>query len=150
MAFVILLPTFASAQEAGNKNPNHLPLNESKFKHFDVIGFTILCYNSVQLKDMMTMDGREELSPTKASKLFKEGYQAWEQKLAELRFWKHYTIIDGHTRKVRPEYYDLPTARKIASAVKLLEIQHAQPAGWIKAEVVQLFNVQKKSRQLEK
>jgi hypothetical protein len=94
-----------------------------------------------------TMEVREGLSPTKASKLFEEAYEDWERKLANRRFWEHVSIINGNTRKVRVEYFDLATARKVAAAVQLMEIIHNQRVRWNKAELKQLFNEQPKSSQ---
>jgi hypothetical protein len=92
------------------------------------------------------MDWREGLSPTKATKLL-EAYEDWERKLAEHRFWEHVSIINGNTRKVRPEYFDIPTGRKIAAAVQLLEIIHNQRIRWNKAELTKLFNEEQKTSQ---
>jgi hypothetical protein len=93
------------------------------------------------------MDWQEGLSPTKATKLLEEAYQDWERKLAERRFWEHLSIINGTTRKVRPEYFDLATGRKVAAAVQLMEIIHNQRIRWNKAELKILFNKQPESGQ---
>jgi hypothetical protein len=93
------------------------------------------------------MDWQEGLSPTKAAKLLEEAYQDWERKLAERRFWEHVSIINGNTRKVRSEYFDIPTGRKVAAAVRLMEIIHNQRIRWNKAELKTLFNEQPKSGQ---
>jgi hypothetical protein len=91
------------------------------------------------------MDWREGLSPTKASKLLEEAYQDWERKLANHRFWEHVSIINGNSRKIRPEYFDLATGRKVAAAVQLMEIIHNKRIRWNKAELKMLFNEQLKS-----
>jgi hypothetical protein len=93
------------------------------------------------------MDWQEGLSPTKATKLLEEAYQDWERKLAERRFWEHVSIINGNTRKVRPEYFDIQTGRKVAAAVRLMEIIHNQRIRWNKEELKRLFNEQPKSGQ---
>jgi hypothetical protein len=89
------------------------------------------------------MDWREGLSPTKATKLL-EAYEDWERKLANRRFWEHVSIVDGHTRKLRPEYFDIPTGRKVAAAVQLMEIIHNKRIRWNKAELTKLFNEEQK------
>jgi hypothetical protein len=91
------------------------------------------------------MDWREGLSPIKASKLLEEAYEHWERKLIERRFWQLVSFINGHTRKVRPEYFDIPTARKLATGVQLMEIIHSRRIPWNKAELKMLFNEQQKS-----
>jgi hypothetical protein len=93
------------------------------------------------------MDWREGLSPTEAAKLLEEAYEEWERKLADRKYWENLSIINGHTRKIRPEYYDLPTGRKVATAVLLKEIIHNKRAKWNKAELKRLFNEQPKPGQ---
>jgi len=93
------------------------------------------------------MDWQEGLSPTKAAKLLEETYEDWERKLANRRFWEHVSIINGNTRKVRPEYFDLPTARKVAAAVQLMEVIHNKRIRWNKAELIKLFNEEQKPGQ---
>ena len=93
------------------------------------------------------MDWQEGLSPTKAAKLLEETYEDWERKLANRRFWEHVSIINGNTRKVRPEYFDLPTGRKVAAAVQLLEVIHNKRIRWNKAELIKLFNEEQKPGQ---
>jgi hypothetical protein len=93
------------------------------------------------------MDWREGLSPTKASKLLEEAYQDWERKLANHRFWEHVSIINGNSRKIRPEYFDLATGRKVAAAVQLMEVIHNRRIRWNKAELKMLFDDQSKSGQ---
>jgi hypothetical protein len=86
------------------------------------------------------MDWPEGLSPTKAMKLLEETYEDWERRLAERRFWEQISIVNGNTRKVRPEYFDIATARKVAAAVRLMEIIHNRRVPWNKAELKMLFN----------
>jgi hypothetical protein len=93
------------------------------------------------------MDWQEGLSPTKAAKLLEENYEDWERKLAHRRFWENLSIINGKIRKVRPEYFDLPTARKVAAAVQLMEIIHHRRVRWNKAELKIVFNEDPKSGQ---
>ena len=93
------------------------------------------------------MDWQEGLSPTKAAKLLEETYEDWERKLANRRFWEQISIINGNTRKVRPEYFDLPTARKVAAAVQLMEVIHNKRIRWNKAELIKLFNEEQKPGQ---
>jgi hypothetical protein len=93
------------------------------------------------------MDWQEGLSPTNAAKLLEETYEDWERKLADRRFWEQISIINGNTRKIRPEYFDLATGRKVAAAVQLMEIIHHRRVRWIKAELKILFNEDPKSGQ---
>jgi hypothetical protein len=93
------------------------------------------------------MDRQEGLSPTKAAKLLELNYEDWERKLAERRFWNNFSIIYGKTRKLRPEYFDLSTARKVATAVRLMEIIYDKRVKWSKAELKQLFNESPKTGQ---
>jgi hypothetical protein len=93
------------------------------------------------------MDRQEGLSPTKAAKLLELNYEDWERKLATRRFWENLSIINGKTRKVRPEYFDLPTARKVAAAVQLMEIIYHRRVRWNKAELKMLFNESPKTGQ---
>jgi hypothetical protein len=93
------------------------------------------------------MDWREGLSPTKASKLLEVNYEDWERKLAERRFWNNFSIIHGKTRILRPEYFDIATARKVATAVRLMEIIYNKRVKWNKAELKQLFNEDSKTGQ---
>jgi hypothetical protein len=93
------------------------------------------------------MDWQEGLSPTKATKLLEVNYEDWERKLADRRFWELLSFINGHTRILRPEYFDLATARKVAAAVQLMEIIHNRRIRWNKAELKMLFNEQPKTGQ---
>jgi hypothetical protein len=93
------------------------------------------------------MDRQEGLSPTKAAKLLEVNYEDWERKLAERRVWNNFSIIHGKTRKLRPEYFDLPTARKVATAVRLIEIIYDKRVKWNKAELKKLFNESPKTGQ---
>jgi hypothetical protein len=93
------------------------------------------------------MDRQEGLSPTKAAKLLELNYEDWERKLAQRRVWNNFSIIHGKTRILRPEYFDLPTARKVATAVRLMEIIYDTRVKWNKAELKQLFNESPKTGQ---
>lgn len=101
---------------------------------------SITGYRYMFLKYAAIMDRREGLSPAKAAKLLEEAYEDWERKLADYRFWQHVSIINGNTRKVRSEYFDIATGRKVATAVQLKEIIHNRTVRWNKAELKQLFN----------
>jgi hypothetical protein len=93
------------------------------------------------------MDRPEGLSQEEAAKSLKKRYTDQERKLAELKFWYNRAIIDGSTRKINPEYLNLATARKVATAVLLMEIIYSKRVHWNKAELKQLFNESPKTRQ---
>ena len=90
------------------------------------------------------MDNRK-LTPSEACDLFKVVYPDWQQRLAERRYWDLYSIIDSQTHRVRLEYIDLPTARRVATAVNLLEIVHGRQLRWNKDEIRMLFNTGRKN-----
>jgi hypothetical protein len=87
------------------------------------------------------------LTPAEATKLLEQNYEPWEIKLAERRFWNNFSIIHGKTRLLRPEYFDIATARKVATAVRLMEIIYNKRVKWNKAELKQLFNESPKTGQ---
>jgi hypothetical protein len=93
------------------------------------------------------MDQSEGLTPAEAAKLLEQNYEDWERKLANRKFWDGLSIIHGGTRILRLEYFDIATARKVATAVRLMEIIYNKRVKWNKAELKQLFNEQPKSSQ---
>ena len=84
------------------------------------------------------MDTQESKTPRQASKLFSE-HENLIRELAEKKYYAHLSIIDGHSRRLRDEYFDIATARKVAAAVQLLEIVHG-PTKWNKEERKRLLN----------
>jgi|SRR5262245_50274165 len=92
------------------------------------------------------MDNRQ-LTPSEAAELFRAEYVLWEQDLAERRYWELYTIINSTTHRLRPEYHDMRTARRVAAAVNLLEIVHGRALRWNKDELRMLFDSGRKNRQ---
>ena len=93
------------------------------------------------------MDWQKEPSQEEAAKSLEKRYTDQERKLAELKFWYNRAIIDGKTRKLNPEYLNLATARKVATAVRLMEIIYDKRVKWNKAELKQLFNESPKTGQ---
>jgi DNA topoisomerase VI subunit A len=93
------------------------------------------------------MDRQEGLPQEEAAKSLKERYTNQERRLAELKFWHNRAIIDGGIRKLNPEYLNLATARKVATAVLLMEIIYPKRVKWNKAELKKLFNEDPKKRQ---
>jgi len=84
------------------------------------------------------MDTQERLTPRQASKLFSE-CETLIRELAEKKYHGHVSIIDSHSRRLRDEYFDIATARKVAAAVQLLEIVHG-PTKWNREERKRLLN----------
>ena len=85
------------------------------------------------------MDTQERKTPRQASKIFGE-LESLIRELAEKKYFGLLSIIDSHTHRLRNEYFDWPTARKVAAAVQLLEIVHNRPAKWSKEERKRLLN----------
>lgn len=84
------------------------------------------------------MDTQERLTPRQASKLFAE-YETLIRELAEKKYFGKLSIINSHSRRLRKEYFDMATARKVAAAARLLEIIHGA-VKWNKEERKRLLN----------
>lgn len=85
------------------------------------------------------MDSQERSTPRQANKLFAE-CETLIRELAEKKYFGQLSIIDSHSRRLRDEYFDMATARKVAAAVQLLEIVHGRQAKWNKEERKRLLN----------
>lgn len=94
------------------------------------------------------MDSRKDLSPLEAVELLREVYPDSIQQLAKLRYFQRVSFFNTKTHRLRKEIYlDLETARKVACAVRLMEIIDGTAVKWNKDERRLLFNEDQKKRQ---